>query len=268
MTSGAGDIAEVVADSRSIGSIQRLMAVAANSRNMRPGQHKRRLLMPRQCKSSYVEVVLRMTQLTAIEIRSPSELLLMYVLVAIATLRKQNLELGGAACWDMAFRAFHRRMLPAQREVRRAVILRLEDRFFEAVDRMAAFAFASVGPLGKLAVMRIGRVAVGTEPMCQMGLEISRTMATIAPQFNVFTEQRVLCLEMIESRREACLLPGNRVVTGFTALFESSLVNVGVTRRTLVELQSDELRCFSGNRRVALFALHSFMCAGQLEPGL
>lgn len=148
------------------------------------------------------------------------------------------------------------------------MIFYLERRFFEAVDGVTALAFASVRPLCKLAVVRIGRMAVGTKSMCQMALEIPGAMASIAPQLNVLAEQRILCLRMIESGREACLLPGNGVVTGFAALLERSFVNVGVTGRTLVELQADEFRRFSGNRRVTLFAFHSFMCACQLESGL
>lgn len=107
VTSRAGEIAEVVAGLGGIGSIQRLMAVATSSRNVRPGQCERSLLMPRQRKSTYVEVVLRMAQFAAIKVGSARELLLMGILVAITALRKLNLELGGATGRNMAFGAFH-----------------------------------------------------------------------------------------------------------------------------------------------------------------
>lgn len=78
------------------------------------------------------------------------------------------------------------------------MVRRGECRRAPALHRVAAFAAAAVGTLGKLATVRIGLMAVGTYIVRNRRLEIPRMVATQAWNPEMFTDQRIARLRVVE----------------------------------------------------------------------
>lgn len=89
-------------------------------------------------------------------------------------------------------------------------------------------------------------------------------MAFGAADFQMRSEQRVLCFRMIELHRGVHFFPAGRRVAGFAGSLESSLVRIGVAVDTGSEFDPSELhRLVWAGRGVALFAGHLGMHSGK-----
>ena len=134
------------------------------------GQRERRGFVPLQ----------RVASLAGIEVRSPGELPIVLVFVAISATRKHNLEQCVFALGNMTLGAFDGEVFAFERIGRGRVIFRRERRRFETFHGVAARALRTSGPLGELAVVRIGLVTI--HALCERDrlFEISTSMAARA----------------------------------------------------------------------------------------
>lgn len=184
----AADATQVVEVERSGASAgRRPVTVDARHCDVPASQHKTRLLVARQIERGRVERALVVTTLAAVEVRGASELIAMYVLMAISASRGFNLECRGPACWYVALGASHLRVFRKQREGRGFVVGNGELRRLESVSRMTRLAAPSVASRQKLTIVRIRVVAVGARAVRNGGLEVAIAMARLAAHVKVLT---------------------------------------------------------------------------------
>ncbi len=119
----------------------------------------------------------RVTALAGVKVRSPGELPVVLVFVAIGAVRKLNLEKRVFAFGDMTLGAFDGEMFPFERIGGSAVIFCRKGRRFEAVHGVAPGALGAARPLRELPIMWIGLVAIHALGECDRLLEISTSMA-------------------------------------------------------------------------------------------
>lgn len=132
-----------------------------------PGQRKRRGLVSLQ----------RVAALAVVEVWSRRELPLMLIFVAIGAALKLNLEERVFAFGNMTLGALDAEMLPFQRIGRGGMKFRRKRRRFEAIHGVAGRAPCAPGPLGELAVMRIGLVTIHALGERDRFLELSSSVA-------------------------------------------------------------------------------------------
>ena len=213
------------------------------------GQRERRGFVPLQ----------RVASLAGIEVRSPGELPIVLVFVAISATRKHNLEQCVFALGNMTLGAFDGEVFAFERIGRGRVIFRRERRRFEAVHSVASRALRAPRSLGELAVVRIGLVTIHT--LCERNrlFEISASVTECAIHGRVFALERILRLRVIKvltHRSQRNSLPAFGAVAGLTALREASVVWISVAVRTFGKRYPGVTRLAVGCRRVALFTLH------------
>jgi len=126
--------------------------------------------------------------------------------------------------------------------------------------------FAFVRARRELAVVRIGRVAVGAFRKCNRLFKIAVGVTLNTIDLRVFPKQRKLCLRVIELLPRNDFLPASRGVAGFTRLREGSMMRIRVAVAAFCERDSGESRFAAGLRgRVAFFACDLRMQPGQRE---
>ena len=234
-----------------------LVAFRAGDRHMGPCENEACVLMFCERKRGAVKVFYRVAILAAILIRRGSELLVVGVLVTIGADDEFHFVDGVFAGRCVALLARDGRVLSLQRIVRGGVFFHAKLRRLPAVHGVALRALPLAGPGLKLALMRIGSMAIRAPGELQRLLEISFGMAITATHLQMHPQQRVLCFRMVELRRHVDLLPAACRVTGFAGSFEGSLMRVGVTVDAGIELDPRKLYGLFGARgEVALFAGH------------
>lgn len=135
---------------------------------------------------------------------------------------------------------------------------------------MARGAFAAIGALGELPVVRVF-VAIHALLERKRLLEISTGMALSAVDADVLAQQWKLRLGMVEVLIHALkrhLLPSAGVVARLATLREAAAMRVFVAVRTLIEGNANVLRLSVGAVGMALRALHLRMQSGQRIPRL
>ena len=139
-----------------------------------------RLFVTGQGKGGWFVALQRVAALAGVEVRSSGELPIVLVFVAIDTTRKLDLEKRVLAFGNMTLGAIDSEVFPFERIGRGRVIFRRERRRFETFHGVAARALRTSGPLGELAVVRIGLVTI--HALCERDrlFEISTSMAARA----------------------------------------------------------------------------------------
>ena len=132
---------------------------------------------------------------------------------------------------------------------------------------VATLTSSLVGPLRELALVLV-LVAVSAGGVGNFGLEVAALMAFDAGNFQVFSDQRVLGLGVIEFGGERRSGPVRGGVTGFASLLEFALVRVRVAIRAVLVLDASVARQAIIARLVALGAGRGLVLAGQGKAGL
>ena len=134
---------------------------------------------------------------------------------------------------------------------------------------MALRALPLAGARLELPFVRIDGVAVDALGEGHFLLEVSLCVAVGAGNFQVHSQQRVLCFRMVELHRGIDFFPTGGGVAGFAGSLKSSLVRIRVAVGAGFELDSLELYGLVGaGREMALFAGHLRMHSGQRILGL
>lgn len=154
-----------------------LVAIDTGDCDVSTGQHETRLLVPRQRERRRLEFLFCVAAVTAVEVRSARELLLVRVIVAICATVEFDLVARRLSCRGVALCARDTRMFSAQWKSREVVFRKKELGGLEPLNGVARLAFSSIGPFCKLPIMRIGLVAIGTLLEGNLLLEIAPGMA-------------------------------------------------------------------------------------------
>src|SRR5579859_5917242 len=157
-----------------------------------------RFLVPRQRKRGRLVSLQRVAPLARVQVRSPGELPIMFILVAIGAAPKLDLEERVFAFGDMTLRTLHCEVFPFERISRGGVLFRRERRGLEAFYRVAPRALRASGPLRKLSVMRIGLVTIHALRKCNRLFEISTRVAARAIHRPMLALERVLRLPVVK----------------------------------------------------------------------
>jgi len=136
-----------------------------------------------------------------------------------------------------------------------------------ALHGVATFAAACVGTLCKLALVRIGFVAIGAGVMRNWSFEIAALMAAGTGNVDVFPKQGKVGLRVIECCGEAGFLPRGCGVARIAALFEFAFVWIAMTVRAVGELEAGVTRLIVRTRSVTALAQHVAVFAGERELG-
>jgi len=221
-----------------------------------PGQRKRRRLVSLQ----------RVAALAGVEVRRPSELSIVLVLVAIGAVRKLDLEERVLAFGNMTLGTFDREVFPFERISGSGMIFCRKGRRLKTIHGVAGRAFRPLGPLHELPIMWIGLVAIHALRERDRLFEISTSVAERAIHRRMLALQRVLGLRVIEvptHRSQRNSFPAFGAVAGLAALRETAVVRIGVTIRALGKRYPGVARLAVGARCVALFTLHLDVRSGQ-----
>lgn len=136
---GAGHLREVVKRSSfdlcACGS-SRLVTFLTSNGEMRSGQDKTRLLVPRQAECRGLVAVESVTLLAAVQVRCSCKLRLVLVLVAVEAAVKLNFVERLFSVRNVALRALKRRMFALQRIRRGLVLFQSEFCRLESIHRM------------------------------------------------------------------------------------------------------------------------------------
>lgn len=210
-----------------------------------------------------VERVLIMAIFAAVHMRSPGELALVNVLVAVEAEVKLDHVLRRLACGRMALIAFHFHVLPAQGEGNRHVLRSGELRGLEPSQCVARFARASVLALRELAAVRVRIVAVRADFEDDGALEVGAVVASFAGHLYVLTFQWILRRGVIELDESRSTLPADCLMTRLTGVLERAVMHIRVTVGAAIKLQSDIAYRAVDGRHVTLLAGDIRMSAGQ-----
>lgn len=135
------------------------------------------LLVPAQRKRGGLVSLQRVAALASIKVGSRRELPIVLILMAISTELKLDLEKRVFAFGDMTLGAFHAEVLPFERIGRGGVKFCRKRRRLEALHCVTGCALRASGPLGELAVVRVGLVTVHALRECDRLLKISSRVA-------------------------------------------------------------------------------------------
>ena len=242
------------------------VAIGAWHGHMPARQHKAAFFMFSQGECGRLISLKIVATIASIEIGCCGELRGVLVRVAIGAAVELHFEKRVLGFWNMTLRALQTSMSTLQRIRARGVLLYRECRRLPALHRMAGSAFPGVRTLGKLAVVRIGFVAVHALGKCEWFLEVSAGMALGTIHDGVLAFQRKFRLGVIEAfvhRLQRNLFPPVRVVARLATLSEAPMVRVFVAIGTLVERNACVLGLAVGSVDVTLCTLHLLMQSGQ-----
>ncbi len=181
----------------------------------------------------------------------------MLIGMAIGATLKFDFELRVLAPGNVALRAQQFGVSTLERIIGLRVVLRGESRRLESLHCVARGTLALVRTSGKLALVRIGFMAVHALGKDERLLEIPADVAFGATDFAVLAQQRVLRLGMIEVLIESTgrdLLPSAGIVTSLASLLEAAVMRVRVTIGAFAKRNSGVARLFVGAKRMAFGA--------------
>jgi len=169
-----------------------------------------------------------MARLAFPEIWRVSELVVVIILMTVCAGVEFDLVQSGRSGGNVTLGAFHRGMLPNQRVSGRVVINRSELDLLESFHGVTRFAFAAIGALSELAAVRVF-VAIAAEPEGKDFGEFSAFVTGFALHLEVFADERIRRLRVIEFRGGGRGLPSGSRMATLAALLEESTVRVRVT---------------------------------------
>ena len=138
-----------------------------------------------------------------------------------------------------------------------------ERRWAPPIQRVAALAFSSVRSLRELPAVRIRRVAISALRVRNLSLEIPALVARFTGHSQVFSNEWIVRLRVIERLSKRCLFPSGCAVARLARLVELTFVRIAMTIRTVFEFDARILRLSIRARRMAAFALDVPMLAGE-----
>jgi hypothetical protein len=236
MACRAGNGVEVIKSYRR--TQHRLMAIVAGNGHVRASQRIRALLVHRDgviCDFPGGAVV---ALLAPVLPRGGRELAVVFILVAIETVRKRYLVNRLLSRRDMALGALHLVMRRHQCELCPGVLDRRKRRGLPALDRVATLTLSSVCALGKLPAMRIRLMTIGTKLIGDRSFEVCCLVAINATHFGVLAQERKGRRRVVEGCLESRLFPCRRRVARCAVLFELALVRVRMAGRASVKLKA------------------------------
>src|SRR5579864_5915591 len=142
--------------------------------------------------------------LALIEVGCAGELCLVLVLVAVGALGKFDLVQRRASRRDVTALALHRRVFPLQWIRARRMLFHRERGWLESLHGVASGTLAAVGALYELPAVRIRLMTIRAVRIRDWFLEIRARVTGIAPHADVFAEQRILSLRVVEIGRASC----------------------------------------------------------------
>lgn len=223
-------------------TLRSLMAFFAGDRQMRFPQGESCALMLRDRVRGRLEPSQGMALLAPIPVRRPRKLPFMRILVAILALREANLVAGGCSGRHMAFVAGDSGMLAIQPIPGRGMHLYVKERRLPSLDRMAFGALPLLLPSGELAAMRVGSMAIRAFHEGNRPLKVSSVMAFQAVHLSVLSEERILCLRVIELALLAGLFPAVGRVAYLARFGEGPVMDIGMAVGATLEGYSPEPR--------------------------
>jgi len=169
------------------------MALIAGHGHVRSRKRETSLAMIGDRERGAVKVLDRVAALTPVLIRGRGKLGVVRVLVTIQTGSEFYFVPRILASRDMAFGALHSGVLTKQGVLRCRMFLHAKKRWFPTLHSVTFRAFALLGAVLKLALVRIGLMAIGAGCERQRLFEFSIHMTIAAADFCVESKQWILC---------------------------------------------------------------------------
>lgn len=186
----------------------RLVAIVAGHCHVPAGEGEAGYLVLRQSIAGCCEGQSCMAFLAAVAPGLARELSVMLILVAIDAGCKLDFVTRVLASGNMALSARYFRMRSHEGKAGFRVIRERKRRRAPTGNRVTAFAAAAVGPLHKLAAMRVGRVAVRACIVSDWSLEVAALVAAHAGHLEMLAKQGERGLRVVEGGGKSGLLPG------------------------------------------------------------
>lgn len=175
------------------------MTFGTRHREMRSLQRKSAFLMLRDGVRGRLESRHDVALFTLALVGSRGKLPLVHIGMAIHAFGKSDLVARRCTGGKVAFRAGYLSVAAQKRVCGRRVRVHIEERRLPSIHVVARRAFSLVRPLGKLASVRIGCVAISAMRESDRLLEISSRVALQAVHLRMLAEQRIFRLRVVES---------------------------------------------------------------------
>ena len=181
----------------------------------------------------------------------------MPVVVAVGTKLKLDLVECVLSLRRVTLTAFQAHVPALQRICSCRMFLDAKPGRLESVNRVTGGALAAVGSLRKLPAVRVRLMAIRALIEGDSLLEVTASVALNALHLRMLSEQRILCLRVIEILIEGGdrdFFPTRRRVAGLAGLFEAAVMDIGVAVSTLAERNPRVTRLSVRAWRMALLA--------------
>jgi hypothetical protein len=245
------------------------VAIGAGHRGMGSRQCEASFAMLRDGKERTVKIAYGVAILAFVEIGGCGELAVMRILVTVRAKREFHLVNGVLAGRKMTLVTGNGNVFALQWVLGCVVFLHSEQGRFPPIQRMAFGAFALFRPGFELAFVRIGCVAIHAIREGKRFLEIAIDVTGGAADCNVFANQGILRLRVVEFKARKKFFPPRRCVAVLAALFERSFVRIDMAVDARLELHVFVTRRSAGHvRLVALLAGNLDVQTGQWIAGL
>lgn len=218
------------------------MTFGTRHREMRSLQRKSAFLMLRDGIRGRLESSHDVALFTLALVGSRGKLPLVHIGMAIHAFGESDLVARRCTGGKMAFRAGHLSVAAQKRVCGRRVRVHIEERRLPSIHVVARRAFSLVRPLGKLASVRIGCVAISAMRESDRLLEISSRVALQAVHLRMLAEQRIFRLRVVESLGLRNVLPSARGVARFAGLRKRAVMRIGMAIGALRERNAGESR--------------------------
>ena len=198
-----------------------------------------------------------MALIALIQIGRPGKLLCMPVVVAVGTKLKLDLVECVLSLRRVTLTAFQAHVPALQRICSCRMFLDAKLGRLESVNRVTRGALAAIGSFRKLPTVRVWLMAIRALIEGDSLLEVTASVALNALHLRMLSEQRILCLRVIEILIEGGdrdFFPTRRRVAGLAGLFEAAVMDIGVAVSTLAERNPGVTRLSVRAWRMALLA--------------
>ena len=251
----------------------RTVTIDTSHGNVSTSQAEPRLFMAGERERRWGEALDGVAAFAAVAVRSPCELCLMDVRVAVRAECVLDFVASLRPGRWMALGARDISVFPFEGIRRGGVLGNAEFCGFEPVHSVARLTGTAIFACAKLSTVGIRLVAIRALLICHRYIERLSVMAGAAFDIGVFAGQREFGLGVIEPFTQygrGDLLPCDGCVAGFAIRLESSPMWINVARRALLKGQAREFECsrLAGFRFVALRTGDLDVRAGQRKLGL